>query len=1219
MDEEAEKLYRIQLKQIYNKLLIDTENPSFDKAFIKGISLDKIRSNKYPIVSANLSKSFKNDVRNSVYRAYIELEFESMKLNSSLNQIIKKSSQTPFCIYDDDMEKNARTCSKDMLDFCALTPESSHNEKFQKDAVYNNCIVVPLGTILSKTDRHCAVVLAKERISSKLRKDSSGRIRKIELWRVFNNHAENSLTKSPVQLFFKSIFKAFDNEIECLMNKSDVNIILLVDHEAFMNRSNKLHKENIIGAIAFTLIKNEGTVIDLVAIKKSYHYCSFGPILIHLAQITASKMIEKIPSFTENQEITFLICRSDVINFYKSIGFDQYNSLEQFQTNGKYPKCREQMKISSAININDDLSNIMTAKKNCYRMRNFIDPVSYTIEDYLYNEEIFRGINRNIQEMDLWKSKVDNILSEAILKTKTILLDNDMLNIIMNQNDFIPYKIVSDNVYHFPFSKIGELFNECYEAFVGKGREVSKKRDLMISSGPLVLKNLCCSIWKKKYTEIEFTSASAPLKEPLWIELVCKKCGQSCSHKNSMSEPFSKFMLKAIFSSWYGHIYAYEIDETNKWTSHFPNWFYCKERKGQFLDDLKNASFQDEAYMERNKWNPDLTQFRNFLLFVEQFLDIYATKYDKYLEALSDAMSNSYLKYLESNHDNLEQETSKSDSEKYQSDSQNGNNESSNSSSSSNSLSLSNSSHSHSNNDNIKTTPLPAVTKKKKTKSTTNVKNKEKIRSILPAYDHLNVPDKIVSEDHSDDSIDLNEFLLDKHNDDYFLNDQILNKVNNKNIEKQKSLYLEEKKTLDSLINSPLPSRGLKQFMLRKKKLEKTVQTSKANIVHLIKEELWNLQANKDLKIQTKLDNIEFVKVKYQQRLHPVSDQYIKSINMMSKDEKDQMMESKKRSNFSYQDHYLMHYGKHGKAIVVHPNWLLEPFNEQNEQRINKATIDKCVKTPNTKVKLQINERKRIAKAAKLETSFAPIHYIKRIKTTGKTRLVFTDGNKRRSSHGMVHYIGYDREKRSRYLTDEWIDINFKYKTPNFYKRLKTLPVDTTVEIPVGTSNNINLWSNIPEHERGPPIQFQQTENDECLFFSLASAFKYMNHHGLCDLVLNEYSSVRACNRIPSIQFLVSTLSNHKNQPKNYKKVKFMLQKIKKWKTSDILNDMSSSVLYHLVLGNKHSIVLYEKFIFDPIFPQAIARHEKHIRLSAESCDGEDTDDICRCVYKYTF
>ena len=56
--------------------------------------------------------------------------------------------------------------SKDMLDFCALTPESSHNEKFQKDAVYNNCIVVPLGTIPSKTDRHCAVVLAKERISS---------------------------------------------------------------------------------------------------------------------------------------------------------------------------------------------------------------------------------------------------------------------------------------------------------------------------------------------------------------------------------------------------------------------------------------------------------------------------------------------------------------------------------------------------------------------------------------------------------------------------------------------------------------------------------------------------------------------------------------------------------------------------------------------------------------------------------------------------------------------------------------------------------------------------------------------------------------------------------------------------------------------------------------------------------------------------------------------
>ena len=266
-----------------------------------------------------------------------------------------------------------------------------------------------------------------------------------------------------------------------------------------------------------------------------------------------------------------------------------------------------------------------------------------------------------------------------------------------------------------------------------------------------------------------------------------------------------------------------------------------------------------------------------------------------------------------------------------------------------------------------------------------------------------------------------------------------------------------------------------------------------------------------------------------------------------------------------------------------------------------------------------MNERKIIAKAAKLESSFEPIYYIKRIKAIGDRRLVFTDSSKRRSPHGIVHYIGYDKEKRSRYLTDEWIDINFKYKTPNFYDRLRTLPFDTTIEIPVGSSSNINLWSTIPVDERGPLIQFKQNKNDECLYFSLASAFHFMNYNGLCEIVLNEYSSVQASNRMPSIQILVSLLSNHKNQPKSHKRVKFIIQKIKSCKTSDILANTSGNVLYHLVLENKHSIVLCGKFIFDPIFTHAIFRNERNIRLSAETRDDEETDDICRLVYKYTF
>ena len=195
------------LKKSLDKLKFDTQNPSFDESSIQGLSLGKLKSIKNPIISSKLSKSFKEDVHNSFYRSFYEIELESMEETSSLSQEIQKSSQSPLCIIDDDMEKNARSCSKDMIDFCSLTLESSYSEKFQKDQVYKNCIVVPLRTVLSKTDRNVAVVLSNECINVKNRKKSPGRIRKIELWRVFNNHEENSLTKSPISFFLISFLR----------------------------------------------------------------------------------------------------------------------------------------------------------------------------------------------------------------------------------------------------------------------------------------------------------------------------------------------------------------------------------------------------------------------------------------------------------------------------------------------------------------------------------------------------------------------------------------------------------------------------------------------------------------------------------------------------------------------------------------------------------------------------------------------------------------------------------------------------------------------------------------------------------------------------------------------------------------------------------------------------------------------------------------------------
>ena len=606
---------------------------------------------------------------------------------------------------------------------------------------------------------------------------------------------------------------------------------------------------------------------------------------------------------------------------------------------------------------NDDLKSVMEIDKNCYRMRNFTSPASFRIEDCLYDKESYSAINRKIDEMTLWNEKVLFILDKENISTKKIMLEDNMLTNVLEQNKFSPYTIISDKIFQFPFTQIGELINDCVQAFVGKSGQKSKRKNLIISSGPLVLKDLCCTILPDVINPLNPNIVSDLSKGPLWIEICCKRCGENCFVKNTVTEPFPKLMLKVLFSLWYGHVYAYNIDESNGWASKFPVWHECLERKGQYLDEIKNATIEDEQFIDQNKGtNNQHVQFDNFLVFVESFFDIYATKYQDYLDALADGMVQCYLKYQESHtQEQVEKDAeSKSNSEETcarktenkscsdlskDKDKAQTNQESitdgidetedqeikqprrsrrnlqsisesneyqplfgadtSKLSESSSSSSPTNSVKSKSINKKNKSTKAASKTKKKKSESEGNFLENDEIGTIKPPYENQYVSDVIAKEAESDDeTVDLNEFLLDNHEDDYFLDDVILKKVNNRSIERQKSYYLEKKQELDAIRNTHSNRRGLKSVGLKKIKLGKEVEKAKAHVIQLIKEELWNQQATKDLNIQTRLDHIEFVKVKKRKTLHPVSDQYIKSIKNMSKKEKDEMMESKREKKF---------------------------------------------------------------------------------------------------------------------------------------------------------------------------------------------------------------------------------------------------------------------------------------------------------------------------------
>ena len=69
----------------------------------------------------------------------------------------------------------------------------------------------------------------------------------------------------------------------------------------------------------------------------------------------------------------------------------------------------------------------------------------------------------------------------------------------------------------------------------------------------------------------------------------------------------------------------------------------------------------------------------------------------------------------------------------------------------------------------------------------------------------------------------------------------------------------------------------------------------------------------------------------------------------------------------------------------------------------------------------------------------------------------------------------------------------------------------------------------------------------------------------------------------------------------------------------ELLQDVEIDSLIHCVLCNHHTVVLYDKWIFDPTLPKALPRDEKHLRFSAQTEVLEDSNSLVLFGYKYNW
>ena len=544
---------------------------------------------------------------------FLQTELESYDTSEgNAKQELKKSSQVAIPIIDETMIENKQLINRNIKKFASIDLTTVVPQGFYRDDKYPNCIAVPLKSLLNKTDRPKLIDCGDLHIHHKYFPTNKGRKRCYEVYKVLENHLQTSTTKDIISLFFKTIFQNFDEHIDWMMENKDIHILLIVNREELLEEE-ELNNTSIIGGVLFACHGTKGISINAIGINAAYRYNSFGPFLIHLAQNIGCYHIDMLTiGRVTCQHTTYLACRPYLIEFYQTIGFCVEENLQQFLKGGEMESFGTHLEIDMWIDFEgEDKQVIMCNRELCYKMRNYITPPKYHIENCLYDQNLLYDQDNCFTVPQAWKSSCEKTFKEC----NQNILDQSIENfsqVIGEENKFLPSSIYMKHIKQLSLTNIGEMFERCLAIFEGKRREY---RNLILKSAVPSLLNLSI-ILSQNMTE------NITQRDQVWCQMTCQKCDKSCLIYNTGSDPIVIFLMKCIVSVWYQHVYALKKDDDNEWSKVFPFWSICTKRNGRFLERLKLTNYQDQDnFNNTNSKKQDVAFYELLRTFLESYID----------------------------------------------------------------------------------------------------------------------------------------------------------------------------------------------------------------------------------------------------------------------------------------------------------------------------------------------------------------------------------------------------------------------------------------------------------------------------------------------------------------------------------------------------------------------------------------------------------------------
>ena len=227
----------------------------------------------------------------------------------------------------------------------------------------------------------------------------------------------------------------------------------------------------------------------------------------------------------------------------------------------------------------DEHLKIMSITGRIPRHINLVsDRQDFNIEHSLYDKNILKEFHnitasKEVRQSlkDLYAPFIERIKLRPETKNDLETLQSstdikDLMKLKYNEHLLIP---------------IGKLFKSAFKDQIPLFDNLNFKQSQTML---IALESLEIQFFPQEYGDIGIDNTDQ------WVCIQCSLCKKKTFLKKTKNFKFVEFLMKAIYSVWYQHVFCYSTNANNPFDSMNNDWNECNNRKGEYLQRLRDST-----------------------------------------------------------------------------------------------------------------------------------------------------------------------------------------------------------------------------------------------------------------------------------------------------------------------------------------------------------------------------------------------------------------------------------------------------------------------------------------------------------------------------------------------------------------------------------------------------------------------------------------------------